>query len=54
MSEPGLNDPRFGETFSPDLCLYSITFIIYLYTGYVLIVGSALASDLSLMEYQDS
>ena len=52
MSEPGLNDPRLGETRSPDLCLYSITFIVYLYAGYVCIVGSAVASNLSLMGYQ--
>lgn len=54
MSEPGLNDPRFWETLSPDLWLYSITFIIYLYTRYVCLVASAVASDLSLMEYRDS
>lgn len=54
MLESGLSDLRFWETLSPDLCLYSITFIMYLYTGYVCIVGSAFASELSLMEYQDS
>lgn len=54
MSKLGLNDPRFGETLNTDLCLHSITFIIYLYTGYVCTVGSVVASDLSVVEYQDS
>lgn len=54
MLESGLSDPSFWETLSPDLYLCSITFIVYIYTGYVSIVGSAFASDLSLMEYQDS
>lgn len=53
MPEPVLTDLRLWEKLDLDLCLYCISFIIYLYIGCGCVMGSVVASDLSLIGLQD-
>lgn len=53
MPEPVLTDLRLWEKLNLDLRLYCISFIIYLYIGRGCVMGSVVASDLSLIELQD-